>query len=258
MFPTYPNRFIVLLQTKDTSHLPPANDVSYASLGMIVGNIYIKWWWYFRSQMVNKKDITMFVIYDMTYKTYKHIARERSPFWEKFFSTKYIWFTANIFLYFFVYIKEIKLFWKTITNLKPKYLVNTRDEIIEEITYKIQYWNKVEIEVNSNEVLINKKPIYFKKSKEWKSKVESIFLLIFDSLKHYKTNKINFTLLEDFYNKDRNKYIWLDNIKVFEYESFRRTIEAKNKSIRKEHYVIDLIGISKRWIECDYYYKERK
>lgn len=110
--------------------------------------------------------------------------------------------------------------------------------------------SKLNVKYRNWEIFINDNIIKFR-SKE--TKIYNIFKFAFESFKHYESNKVSLPNLEILYLKDIENYPHLSKNDFKEVDkTLRKSIKTKNKSIG----IDDFIGISKSWIECQYYIPE--
>jgi hypothetical protein len=79
----------------------------------------------------------------MNFSNYKNNVLEKSVFWNNIFK-KYnqIQLLLDYSLYFFVYKREIKYFGKTITNNKPKYLIDKTNSFLDILNWTRRGYNK--------------------------------------------------------------------------------------------------------------------
>ncbi len=147
-------RYIVFIQTKYHQNILPVNDVSPQSLEMLLKSIWSYRWYSFRSIRIYKDDITTIKVYEMNFLNYKKNVLEKSDFWKKLYiKFSFISWLLDIILYLFIYKLEINKFWNTITNKKPKYLIDKTKDFLD-----VLYWKDKEFNID----------------KDWKEIIEQI------------------------------------------------------------------------------------
>lgn len=250
MFRNKDNRFIVFIQTKDNQSVPPADNVSYQSLFWIIQNLYIKnTSYYFRSMNVEKDQIVTLAIYELTFSKYVDRVLEWRERLRKVYNYKILRFIINLYIYLFLYNPEVKYYGDTITNNKPKYLINSRDEIINEMTSRATR----KIEFKWTQIFIDDVEIQL-----WRNNTKTREIFEATSLYLWEKQKrnIGFEEFRKFVKEHHNMFPILYWIKKYEYESFRRLISIKNEKINKEHWIKGLLGITGEWLHSRYFNPE--
>lgn len=245
MFNDKDSRYIVLLQTKEHKNIPPMNNVSYQSLGTFIYQVFVSQeWYYFRSMYILKEEITTLAIYDLTFSRYKTNLLQLSQKWEKLYKGFLPKFLLDFLVCILLYRKEVQ-----ITNNKPKYLKNIRDEIISEICTRLT--TEIKVEYKDKKILINKKEIPFLQES---SIIQDIMNLYFEA-REWFDHKVWFEKLRKYYSSNKELFPNLKS-KKFEYETFRRWISIKNEEIEKKFWISNFFGIDVSWIQCVYYQPE--
>lgn len=252
---TYNTRYIVFIQTKYHQNILPENDVSPHSLDTLLKTIKSHRWWVFRSIRVYREDITTLRVYEMNFINYKQNVLKLSENWKNIYKNlNYISYILDFILYHFIYKPEINKFWKTITNSKPKYLIDKTDGFNETLYWKDReyiknkYWKEVieTVDFHNWKLYINEKAFTLKDSDK-----SSYFLdLLTDYFsKHEEDYFLELYEYIDFYEKrcydDWKDYDYLtlsvDNVK----KSYIQTI---NKAIL-EKYDKEILEMKKGFIQ---------
>ena len=250
MFRDKDNRFIVFIQTKDNQSVPPADNVSYQSLFWIIHNLYIKnTSYYFRSMNVTQDEIITLAIYELTFSKYLNRVLEWKEKLINLYKNRVFRFFIDLYVYLFLYSSEIEYYWNTITNNKPKYLINTRDEIINEMISRVTR----KIEFKDTDIFIDNEPIDL-----WRNntKTREIYEAVSFYLSKTEKRNIGFEEFRKFIKEHHNMFPILYSTKKYEYESFRKFISEKNKIIEKEYWIEGLLGITVEWIHSRYFNPE--
>lgn len=247
-------RYIVFIQTKYHQNILPVNDVSPHSLEVLLKCIWNYKWYLFRSIRIYRDDITRIKVYEMNFINYKKNVLEKSENWNKVYKIFSLisWFIDWI-LYLFVYKREVNKFWTTITNIKPKYLIDKTEAF-----HNVLYWKNKEFKINNDwkeiveqvdfhnwKLYINEKPFELDESLK-----ANYFLELFTKYieKQGNTHYIELYEFIDLYEKNCEKdwydynYLKLssDNVK----KSYIKTI---NDNILKK-YNKEILEISKNFI----------
>jgi hypothetical protein len=238
-FQTYYNntRYIVFIQTKYHQNLLPEFDVSPGSLRALLITIWRYKWGAFRSIRIYKEHITSLRIYERNFINYKANVLKLSPSWNKRYENvnnlsflninKFLVLILDLYLYNFVFWKEINKFWKTITNSKPKYLIDVSEEAL-----KLMYWSRMEYSKNSEwkEVI---KHIDFH---DWKLIINEE---IFDNLEG--KSEYFLKLLSDYFDKESTTFI-----SIFEY------IDLYENNVSEDWKDFDYLNLNKNNIKNSY------
>jgi len=248
-------RYIVFIQTKYHQDIKPENDISPQSLDMLSKCIWSYKWYSFRWIRIYRDDIITLRVYEMNFINYKENVLKLSANWNKAYKNlNYISYILDFILYNFIYKSEVNKYWTTITNSKPKYLIDKTKEFNE-----ILYWEDREYNINKSwkevietldfhnwKLYINEKVFILKKSEK-----SSYFL---DVLSEYFSEHTDVYFLEVYeyidlyeknYDRDWKDYDYLklsaDNIN----KSYIKTI---NKAIL-EKYDKEILEIKKGYIQ---------
>ena len=248
-------RYIVFIQTKYHQNILPENDVSPHSIDTLLKTIKSHRWWVFRSIRIYKEDITTLKVYEMNFINYKENVLKLSEFWNNTYKKlNFISSILDFILYNFIYKSEINKYWKTITNSKPKYLIDQTDRFNEILYWKDREyiinkdWKEVieQVDFHNWKLYINEKVFILKDSDK-----SSYFLDILSDYfsKHEEDYFLELyeyiELYENTYDDDWKNYDYLtlsaDNIK----KSYIKTI---NKAIL-EKYDKEILEMKKNFIQ---------
>jgi len=194
-------RYIVFIQTKYHQNILPENDISPQSLDMLSKCIWSYKWYLFRWIRVHRDDITTLRVYEMNFINYKENVLKLSENWNKAYKKiNYISYILDFILYNFIYKSEVNKYWTTITNSKPKYLIDKTKEFNE-----ILYWKDRE----------------YIKNKDWKEVIEAVDfhnwkLYINEKafiLKDSDKSSYFLDLLSDYFSKHEEDYF----LELYEY-----------------------------------------
>lgn len=201
-------RYIVFIQTKYHQDLLPEYDVSPPSLKTLLETIWSYRWWHFRSIKINNEDITSLRVYERNFINYKKNVLSKSDYWNQIYNKlnnyKFLILIFDLILYNFVFWGEINKFWKTITNSKPKYLIDTSKQAL-----VLMYWKRME----------------YKKDKEWKEIIKHIdfndWKLIINeekfNLDEESKSQYFLKLLSEYYENENPTFISIfDYIELYE------------------------------------------
>ncbi|MDD2870458.1 MAG: hypothetical protein PHS49_00575 [Candidatus Gracilibacteria bacterium] len=247
-------RYIVFIQTKYHQNILPVNDVSPHSLEVLLKCIGNYKGYLFRSIRIYRDDITRIKVYEMNFINYKKNVLEKSENWNKVYKIfSLISGFIDWILYLFVYKREVNKFGTTITNIKPKYLID-KTEAFHNVLYgknkefKINNDGKEiveQVDFHNGKLYINEKPFELDESLK-----ANYFLELFTKYieKQGNTHYIELYEFIDLYEKNCEKdgydynYLKLssDNVK----KSYIKTI---NDNILKK-YNKEILEISKNFI----------
>ena len=230
-------RYIVFIQTKYHQSLTPEYDVSPSSLNTLLSTIWSYRWGHFRSIRIYRDDITSLRIYERNFINYKENVLKLSQSWNKKYErvsnlsflniNKFLILILDLYLYNFVFWKEINKFWKTITNSKPKYLIDVSEQALQ-----LMYWSRMEYSKNSEW----KEIVKYIDFHDWKIVINEE---IFDNLEG--KSKYFLELLSDYFEKESITFI-----SIFDY------IELYENNNSKDWKDIDYLNLNKNNIKNSY------
>lgn len=154
---------------------------------------------------------------------------------------------------FWKYLSSHTQYYKSLNLLSNQYNIDDIQIYQWKITFTLSLnINKItDVEFNWNEILIDKKSLYFKYMKDWNT-TKDLFILSFSYFTKYKVNKVDFDSLEKFYKEHNGQYKWLKTTK-FNDEWVRWYIKGKNKKIELDRFM----EVTTNWLHCQYYHPER-
>jgi len=150
------------------------------------------------------------------------------------------------------YLSEPVLFYEQILSLEDTYKIENIQIFQWNIVFTLSQISeeKIAVEYKKGVIIINNKPIKFKKV-EWWNKTEDIFYLTFQYFQEHQVNSVTYFELEE-YLDTQNHFKTLKKLK-FTDEWIRWYLSWKNTGIKKDFWIPNFLTNNVSSIQCEYY-----